>query len=343
MPMNNPSAVSGTGDRGIFADSTTLQTAYPAAGSAGWTASVGASAPYARYYCNGIAWAATGGSGSPGGSTTQVQFNDAGAFAGAAGMTWDKTNNVLAIAAGTATTAVSPLAITQTWNNAAINFPGIDFNATGTAYNTTSTNFLNLRLSGSSIFRVSYSGQVVANSTISAFSYIATSAGISILKGGVWADDANAEFILGASADVRLRRAGAASIQLGAANAASPVAQTLTTQAPRGGTDSNTAGVSFKISAGPSTGTATPNKIILQSTVVAASGTTAQTQLDTLIVTNGCTRGRAVTFATLPASPTQGDECYITDALAPAWNTALAGGGAVLCGARYNGSTWVAF
>lgn len=44
-------------------------------------------------------WAAPpgGGGGSPGGSTTQIQFNDAGAFAGDADLTWDKTNNVLGL------------------------------------------------------------------------------------------------------------------------------------------------------------------------------------------------------------------------------------------------------
>jgi hypothetical protein len=40
----------------------------------------------------------SGGSGIPGGSTTQVQFNDAGAFAGDADLTWDKTTNVLGVA-----------------------------------------------------------------------------------------------------------------------------------------------------------------------------------------------------------------------------------------------------
>jgi len=38
-----------------------------------------------------------GGSGTPGGSDTQVQFNDAGAFGGDAGMTYDKTTNTLTI------------------------------------------------------------------------------------------------------------------------------------------------------------------------------------------------------------------------------------------------------
>lgn len=39
----------------------------------------------------------SGGTGTPGGSTTQVQFNDSGSFAGDADLTWDKTANVLAI------------------------------------------------------------------------------------------------------------------------------------------------------------------------------------------------------------------------------------------------------
>ena len=38
-----------------------------------------------------------GGSGTPGGSTTQVQFNDAGAFAGDADLTWNKTTNVMTV------------------------------------------------------------------------------------------------------------------------------------------------------------------------------------------------------------------------------------------------------
>jgi len=40
---------------------------------------------------------ATGGGGTPGGSTTQIQFNDAGAFGGDADFTWDKTGNKLTL------------------------------------------------------------------------------------------------------------------------------------------------------------------------------------------------------------------------------------------------------
>jgi hypothetical protein len=38
-----------------------------------------------------------GGSGTPGGSDTQVQFNDGGSFGGDAGMTYNKTTNVLTV------------------------------------------------------------------------------------------------------------------------------------------------------------------------------------------------------------------------------------------------------
>lgn len=38
-----------------------------------------------------------GGAGTPGGSDTQVQFNDGGAFGGDAGMVWNKTDNILTV------------------------------------------------------------------------------------------------------------------------------------------------------------------------------------------------------------------------------------------------------
>ena len=38
-----------------------------------------------------------GGGGTPGGSTTQLQFNDAGAFGGDADLTWNKTTNVMTV------------------------------------------------------------------------------------------------------------------------------------------------------------------------------------------------------------------------------------------------------
>jgi len=54
----------------------------------------------------------------------------------------------------------------------------------------------------------------------------------------------------------------------------------------------------------------------------------------------------AYTVATLPATAAlgmvAGAVACVTDASAPSWNATLTGGGAVHCGARYNGSAWVA-
>jgi hypothetical protein len=49
---------------------------------------------------NTLTIASSGGSGSPGGSDTEVQFNDGGAFAGDSGFTWNKTTNVLTVTGG---------------------------------------------------------------------------------------------------------------------------------------------------------------------------------------------------------------------------------------------------
>jgi hypothetical protein len=69
---------------------------------------------------------------APGGATTQVQFNDAGAFAGDVDLTWNKTTNVLGIAGdvllsdgGTFTTTLQTITATAART---ISFP----DATGT-------------------------------------------------------------------------------------------------------------------------------------------------------------------------------------------------------------------
>ncbi len=44
-----------------------------------------------------VEWGTGGGGGTPGGSDTQVQFNDGGSFGGDAGMSYNKTTNTLTI------------------------------------------------------------------------------------------------------------------------------------------------------------------------------------------------------------------------------------------------------
>jgi hypothetical protein len=109
-----------------------------------------------------------GGSTSPGGSDTQVQFNDGGAFAGDADLTWNSTTNVLGITGdvnlsdgGTYTTTLQTITPTAART---ISFP----DATGT-----------VALVGGSSGQVLYNnagavagGNLGYNATTGAFGYI---------------------------------------------------------------------------------------------------------------------------------------------------------------------------
>jgi hypothetical protein len=75
------------GLKGAAAAGSTTYTLPAADGTSGQVLSTNGSAT--------LSWATAGGGGTPGGSTTQVQFNDAGVFGGDSDFTWDKTDNVL--------------------------------------------------------------------------------------------------------------------------------------------------------------------------------------------------------------------------------------------------------
>ena len=100
-----------------------------------------------------------------------------------------------------------------------------------------------------------------------------------------------------------MRRAAAANIALGATDAASPVAQTLSVQNVVGGT-TNTAGVTTTIRGSLGTSQGVPGRIHLKAGgLIAASGTTQQTALDRLVVgaTKVLTNNSAITIANVTA------------------------------------------
>ena len=110
-------------------------------------------------------------------------------------------------------------------------------------------------------------------------------------------------FSIGSSSDLILRRAAAATLAFGAADAASPVAQTLSVQNVVGGT-TNTAGVTTTIRGSLGTSQGVPGRIHLQGgRMIAASGTTQQTALDRLVVgaTKVLTNNSAITIANVTA------------------------------------------
>lgn len=96
-----------------------------------------------------------------------------------------------------------------------------------------------------------------------------------------------------AAADVQMFRGGVGrlniiggTLNLGGANAATPVSQTLQAQGSRPGTDSNVAGGNLTIQPGNGTGNSTPSALIFKAPIAVASGTGAQTQTETLRLQN---------------------------------------------------------
>ena len=80
-------------------------------------------------------YGSSGGSGSPGGLTTQVQFNDAGAFAGDAGLTYNKTADRLTVTYASTTALTATNFFAETWNSyTPANLIALGFSTTSAAY-----------------------------------------------------------------------------------------------------------------------------------------------------------------------------------------------------------------
>ena len=260
----------------------------------------------------GATSAGGGGSTSPGGSSGQVQYNNGGSFGGMSGTTWTDASQSLAIAsigAGTGVTTSSPvLNLTQTWNGSGVTFTGLKFNATDTA-SASGSLLLDLQVGGSSKVVVTKTGTIntIHNGNANVNLIPSAQSGmIQLFNGNVQLfSDAAAVFNivsssvrlaggqpLSFSTDLFLTRAAAATLQLGAADAAAPVAQTLQVQSVVAGT-TNTAGTNFTIAGSKGTGTGAGGSIIFQ---VAPAGSTgsAQNAYSTALTINS--NGRA-TFA----------------------------------------------
>jgi hypothetical protein len=98
------------------------------------------------------------------GATTQVQFNDAGAMAGNAGLTYDKTGKALTVGGATVTASTPALNVSQTWNNAAVVFYGIVADFVNTASAAASSLF-DFRVGGTSVLKFTKENDLHINST----------------------------------------------------------------------------------------------------------------------------------------------------------------------------------
>jgi hypothetical protein len=96
-----------------------------------------------------VGWTAPAG-GTPGGSSGQMQFNNAGVFGAMAGTAWDDVNRSLAISGATVTTSKPVLDLSQTWNASGVAFSGLRFNAIDTA-SAVGSALLNLQLGTRSV------------------------------------------------------------------------------------------------------------------------------------------------------------------------------------------------
>lgn len=299
----------------------------------------------------------SGGGGTPGGSDTQLQYNNAGAFGGISGATSDGTSitfgsgnllatapvfttsttvtrnsvgvtsadgiilqNTTAAAAGaqqysprlrltgqgwktTATAASQSVdwvvenqpvqGSTNPTSNLALNF-SVNGGAYAQKFSFTSGSRINgdnatpyLELSSGSGTTLAYSSNtvfvggsgVVANVSSNAAGFFST-AGLNLAPTGCLSVAASGTAT--AAADSYICRQGAANFRFGQAAAASPVAQTISFQ---GGTGTNTAGGSATIIGPLGTSQGAPGIINLKAgAMIAASGTTAQTDVSRLAV-----------------------------------------------------------
>jgi hypothetical protein len=235
---------------------------------------------------------------SVGGSDTQVQFNDGGVLAGDSGLTFNKTAKALTLGGATITTSSPVIDAAQTWNDGATTFTGLKFNATDTASAAASL-LMDLQVGGTSLFNVTKGGVVNCGSvsgtgTIrltnagSSFSYIGNIGlnynspnRIEFNSAGAVGWSTTASNALPNAPDLLLTRKAAANLRFGAADAAAPVAQTLSVQSVVAGT-TNTAGANLTITGSQGTGTGAGGSIIFQVAPAGSSGT-AQNALATAL------------------------------------------------------------
>jgi len=268
----------------------------------------------------------------------------------------------------TVTTSSPVLNLTQTWNDGAVTFTGLKFNATDTA-SASGSLLLDLQVGGTSQFNLSKAGLGVFKGKVaSSFGYsygnpqfydasIGTGVGFQIKDSAEAVIYAGGSAILAASSnatgvrlqstsplcwsstshalnapDTFLTRATTATLQLGAADAAAPVAQTFKVQGVVAGT-TNTAGANFTIQGSQGTGTGAGGSIIFQVAPAGSSGT-AQNAYSTALTIDSTRTATFAAGATFAAAVQGATNIGATNNLfaGAAFNNA-----AVLIGSAYGG------
>jgi len=186
----------------------------------------------------------------------------------------------------------------DTWNAGATTFTAIKMNVTDTASAAASL-LMDLQVGGASKFKVQKNGDTTTeNITSRRFIGLNNNASLSDQDNTLYMSSG---FRLSWSSsnasgtqDLFLTRRAAANLRFGAADAAAPVAQTLSVQSVVAGT-TNTAGANLTITGSQGTGTGAGGSIIFQVAPAGSSGT-AQNALDTALT---IASNKSVTFAGL--------------------------------------------
>lgn len=224
----------------------------------------------------------------------------------------------LVLTGGTVSASTPLFSATQNWNNAAVTFKAIDINVTDTASASASL-LMDLQVGGASQFNVTKAGRAAATRWASAGAPDSvwmeqTAVGVTHFYGfgGPWLSITNGGNTLaaidrafgwrssseaGITADLFLTRKAAASLRLGAADAAAPVAQTLGVQSVVAGT-TNTAGVDFTIAGSQGTGTGAGGSLVFQVAPAGSTGSTPNALVTALTIASDRTAIFASTLST---------------------------------------------
>lgn len=238
---------------------------------------------------NGQDFSITGSTSTGTGTQGNILFKTG--FATTTGSTVNTAATILTLGPsqllGSSTTPVASFA--QTWNTSGV-ATGLKLNITNTASNAASL-IQDLQVGSVTKFNVGLTGTVTSAGSFQAgtnAAYLDGSVGRLYIPGttGYVGFTTNSVATSVSTIDTFLTRAAAANLQFGNFNSATPIAQTVSTQGSRPGTDTNVGGANLIVQSGDGTGTGAVSAMVLQTPIAVASGSGAQTMFTVATLQN---------------------------------------------------------
>lgn len=305
-------------------------------------------------------WVSPGGSGAPGGSSGQLQWNSTGAFGGVSNWTTNGTTTLVGASTATFTAPdsaswtsaglASLASLTLTGQtiaaNGTVTAPGLAIGVGGTGFYAGSTTALELAIGG--VLKWDYGITVASQFNFAVQSQFAAGIKVASATGIQMGTSAPISFTSGGGPNILAL--SSSSLQIGNNSSATPIAPLMSTGNVNAGA-SNVGGTAWIFQGSLSTGSGAGGDIVFKTTQSIAATTTQNTALTGLtikatnqsVVLGSYLVPNSYTVATLPASPATGSVAAISDQLTTpaAKGVAPTGGGAVTCIVIYNGAGWV--